>query len=100
MRSIGLFTYQVPFCTTIYRKAPGTGNEQCPQTEFAVVRFSRQQRKRGPLAGLDGALALRLDAFFFASLAAGATLSPGSSRYCEQRSGEKLTCGICSDSVG
>ena len=36
---------------------------QTNQAELAVVRFPGQQRKRGPLAGLDGAVALRPHAF-------------------------------------
>jgi hypothetical protein len=35
---------------------------QTDQAELAVVRFPGQQRKRGPLAGLDGTVALRIDA--------------------------------------
>jgi len=33
------------------------------QAKLAVVRFLGQQRQRGPLAGLDGAVALRADVF-------------------------------------
>jgi hypothetical protein len=36
---------------------------QTNQAELAVVRFPGQQRQRGPLARLDGAVALRPDAF-------------------------------------
>jgi hypothetical protein len=36
---------------------------QTNQAKLAVVRFPGQQRQRGPLAGLDGVVALRADAF-------------------------------------
>src|SRR5207249_10988160 len=36
---------------------------QTNQADSAVVRFPGQQRQRGPVAGLDGAIALRPDAF-------------------------------------
>src|ERR1700756_1114035 len=79
------------------------------------MRFPGQQRKRRPLAGLDSMakrgrgcgkdhqrwrLALRLDAFSLRDQSLESLLYPAIPRCCAPRSGEKLTCGICLDSVG
>ena len=50
-------------CPEVFTKLShiSRGVHQC--AELPVVRFPRQQRKCGPLAGLDGTVALCLDAF-------------------------------------
>ena len=63
------------------------------------MRFPGQQRKCGPLASLDGAVALRVDALSLRDQQLESLLYQGYSRCCAPPSEEGVTCGICLDSV-